>query len=148
MANYKKIAPRIKVRIKRIWGWFYVLARNGKGWVILDKAETRDEALKFIEDYHTNKDIRWSTDVKIRAGWVCEQCGELDRKLLEAHHIDPVAVCPEKRYDPDNGKCLCMFCHAAAHTGWARLSILARLALVLYGRLYPHKKAEIQRMAG
>lgn len=114
-------------------------------------AETENKALDSIRQYHADKDLEWSTNVKIRAGWVCEGpgCGEGvggDRELLEAHHIEPVSVCPEKRHDPDNGKCLCMFHHAGRHTGWARLIILARLALVLLARRNPHKKAEIERM--
>lgn len=105
-------------------------------------------ALTFIRQYHTDKDIDWSLGVKRRAGWICEEpgCGEGlggDRKLLEAHHVEPVAVCPEKRHDLDNGKCLCIFHHASKHTGQVRLMILARLGLILYGRLYPHKKVEI-----
>jgi len=143
------ISSTVQVRVKKFRGWYYVLARNGKGWKVLDKAETKGKALVFIEQYHTDKDIRWSTDIKIKAGWVCEEpgCGELDRELLESHHIEPVAVCPEKRHDLANGKCLCIFHHATAHTGWARLTILARLGLVLLARLYPHRKPEIQRMA-
>lgn len=149
--NYRRIPPRTKVRAKRIRGWFYVLARNGKGWVILDRGKTRDEALKFIEEYHTNKDIEWTTNVKIRAGWVCEECGEGlggDKELLESHHIEPVHISPAKRHDLDNGQCLCIFHHAGKHTGHERLMILARLGLILYRRLYPQKKAEIKRMAG
>lgn len=144
---------RVNVRVKKRWGYYYVLARNGERWKVINRAVTRNKALEFIEDYHTNKDIQWSTDVKIRARWTCEApgCGEGiggDKALLEAHHIEPVAVCPQKRHDLDNGKCLCIFHHAMAHTGQVRLMILARLGLVLYGRLYPHKKAKIQRMAG
>lgn len=145
-----KTPARVKVRIRQFRGIFYVLARNGRSWKVLDQAETRNEALAFIEQYHTNKDVQWSTDVKIAAGWVCEEegCGELDKKLLEAHHIKTKEQYPELRYAPENGKCLCIFHHAGKHTGWARLQILARLALILYGRLYPNRKGEIQRMAG
>lgn len=148
--NYKEIPARVKVRVKKFRGWYYVLARNGKGWKVLDRAETRNDALEFIERHYADKDVRWSTEIKIYAGWVCEApgCGELDKTLLEAHHIKPKEQYPELRYDPDNGKCLCIFHHAMAHTGQVRLMILARLGLKLYGRLYPHKKAEIRRMAG
>lgn len=148
-----KIPPRVNVRVKKFRGWFYTLARNGKGWKVIGQGNDRNEALEFIEDYHNNKDIEWATNVKIHARWTCEApgCGEGiggDKALLEAHHIEPVAVCPQKRRDPANGQCLCIFHHAGKHTGQVRLMILARLGLVLYGRLYPNKKAEIQRMAG
>lgn len=110
-----------------------------------------NEALTFIKQYHDDKDVQWSLGVKIRAGWVCEElgCGEGvggDKKLLEAHHIKPKEQFPELRCDPKNGKCLCLFHHAAAHTGWARLAILARGFLILLARRNPHQKAEIKRM--
>lgn len=145
-----KTPARVKVRIRQFRDTFYVLARNGKGWKVIDQAETRNKALAFIEQYHTDKDLQWSTDVKIAGGWVCneEGCGETDMALLESHHIVPVSVAPAKRHKLDNGKCLCIFHHAMAHTGTVRDHILARLGLKLYGRLYPHRKGEIQRMAG
>lgn len=146
--------PTVKARIKKRWGWWYVLARNGKGWKVIDKAKTQNKALEFIEQYHNDKDIRWSTDVKIRAGWVCEEsgCGELDRELLDSDHIKPRAKHPELAHDLKNGKCRCLWCHAQKHKKAGEMMayylIMERLALKLYGRLYPRKKAEIQRMAG
>lgn len=139
------------MRVKKRWGWFYVLARSGKRRKVLDRAKTQGKALAFIEQYHTDKDIQWSTDVKIKAGWVCEDCGELDRELLDSDHIKPRAKYPELAHDLKNGKCRCLWCHAQKHKKAGEMVaywlIMARLALVLYGRLYPHKKPEIQRMA-
>ena len=80
----------------------------------------------------------WSRQVKIKAGWVCEipGCGELDRKLLESHHIKPLSVFPELATDIKNGVCLCIYHHAVKH--WEneaiRNKILARLAIILYLR--------------
>lgn len=80
----------------------------------------------------------WSLDVKIRAGWVCEHpgCGELDRELLESHHIKSKYYFPELALDPENGKCLCLWHHAVAHRKDPRVrdAILARLAVKLYLR--------------
>lgn len=114
----------------------------------------QNEALEFIKQHHDNNDVQWSLDVKRRAGWVCEElgCGELDRELLDSDHIKPRAKYPKLAHDPENGKCRCLFCHAQKHKKaremMAYYLIMERLALKLYGRLYPHKKAEIQRMAG
>jgi hypothetical protein len=132
---------------------FKLLARNGKGWDIIQEFSNENKAMERIGHHFADKDAKWSFEVKVRAGWVCEEpnCGEGvggDKTLLEAHHIESVSTSPDKRNDLDNGKCLCMFHHAMKHIDWARLQILARLGLKLYGRLYPHKKAEIQRMAG
>lgn len=151
MAFRGEIPAYVKIRVWKNRGRYYVLQRDGEGWESMVDFPTEDEALEVIEQHFADKDARWSLGVKVRAGWVCEEpgCGEGvggDKTLLEAHHIEPVAICPTKRNDPTNGRCLCLFHHASKHTGWARLTILARLALVLYGRLYPHKKAEIERM--
>lgn len=71
----------------------------------------------------------WALCVKIRAHWTCEECGELDRRLLDAHHIKSKAKFPALALDITNGKCLCLQCHSGQHSGWAKLAILARLAV-------------------
>lgn len=43
----------------------------------------------------------------------CEICGS--KYNLEAHHIEPWSLCPEKRIDPNNGLCLCHDCHTKEH---------------------------------
>jgi len=95
-----------------------------------------------------SKDAEWSLDVKANAGWRCQttncEIGALDHELLESHHIEPVSVCPEKRYDLDNGTCRCIYDHALKHTGRTRLLIMARGFLILLGRLYPQRKAEFR----
>jgi predicted HNH restriction endonuclease len=87
----------------------------------------------------STKDAEWTLNVKVKGGWVCEDCGELDRELLEAHHIVPRSVEPSKAYDINNGKSVCLWCHAIAHMDHpaVRDKILARLAVILYRRLYP-----------
>ncbi len=97
----------------------------------------RDEELK-----------NWSREVKIKGGWVCADCGELDKKLLDSHHIKPKGMFPALMYDLDNGQCLCLWCHAKKHTGWCVLKILARLAVILYGRLRIVPEAEMNEMLG
>ena len=80
----------------------------------------------------------WSRDVKIKAGWVCEfpNCGQINKNLLESHHIEPAVQFPEKAQDIDNGTCLCIYHHAVAH--WddviIRNMILARLAIFYHLR--------------
>lgn len=81
----------------------------------------------------------WALNVKIRAGWCCETkgCGELERRMLEAHHIKPKEMFPGLIYELDNGQCLCMRCHAEAHKDKPEVfnMILARLCLILYPRV-------------
>jgi hypothetical protein len=62
------------------------------------------------KSYITKKlDVVWSKDIKIRAGFKCEYCGQSD-KALNSHHIfsrSNKAV----RHDMDNGICLCVGHH-------------------------------------
>ena len=89
--------------------------------------------------YHEGHELAdWSRQVKIKAGWVCEfpQCGQLDKKLLESHHIKPKVEFPDLTKDIKNGECLCIYHHAVKH--WDDLNlrnmILARLAMVYHLR--------------
>lgn len=86
----------------------------------------------------------WSLNVKIRDGWVCLDCGELDRELLEADHIEPIYLRPDLKYERSNGRTRCLWCHAKKH--WdnevIRNKILARLAIILYGRLYGKSRCD------
>lgn len=105
----------------------------------MQKQPPHKQAVECLEKYHNNKDAQWSREVRIKDGYICRNCGELDRSLLQAHHIKQKAQFPELAYNLDNGRCLCLLCHAKQHSGWARLMILARLGLLLYQRLYPKK---------
>ncbi len=74
--------------------------------------------------------------MKIKDNWVCQDCGELDRELLESHHSNPKAEYPELAYDLDNGECICLTCHAKRHKDNPAVfaMILLRLELILYKR--------------
>lgn len=77
---------------------------------------------------YQGKRFQWSRMVKIRAGWVCQaaECGEFRPKLLESHHIKPKEDFPELELVLDNGKCLCVKCHAMEHIGKIRAMIMER----------------------
>jgi len=82
-----------------------------------------------------NLQAQWSRQVKMKAGWVCEVCGEMDKELLESHHIVPIKIEPSKQYKLSNGKCLCIYHHAMAHPpGHTRHLIKARLCDILVRR--------------
>ena len=107
----------VKIRIYETYGSFYVIVRDGEGWESVGCYKEKDDALQVILDYYDKKLRRWSFEVKVKAGWVCETvgCGELDRRLLESHHIKPKDLFPELMYELSNGKCPCIRCHAEAH---------------------------------
>lgn len=105
----------------------------------MSEHNNRKDALIAIEKELTNKLAQWSREVKMRAGWVCRYngCGEIDKSLLESHHIKPREQFLESMYDLDNGQCLCIYHHAFAHDGVVRDHILARYALILHRRFNP-----------
>lgn len=79
--------------------------------------------------------VQWAAKVKIKDGYICTECGGSDRELLDAHHIEPVSVSPNKQYDVENGQTLCLLDHARKHKGKAQILILLRLLTVLMKRL-------------
>jgi len=99
------------------------------------------EKLPFYEfaPYHEDHELAdWSRQVKTKDGWVCTfpQCGQLDKKLLESHHTNPVSMFPELAKEVKNGECLCIYHHAVKH--WdneeLRYKILARLGMIYHLR--------------
>jgi len=56
----------------------------------------------------------WRTAVFERDDYTCQRCG-LRGVELNAHHIDQVALYPERIYAVDNGRTLCIACHKAVH---------------------------------
>lgn len=60
----------------------------------------------------------------------CEKCGS--KENLEAHHKLYWSVYPMGRCDVENGECLCIDCHAKAHSGEkAEMLILSKKKKVL-----------------
>lgn len=55
----------------------------------------------------------WSAAVLKRASYKCEIC--LSKGELHAHHLDGYREFPSKRYDLENGVCLCKNCHCDFH---------------------------------
>ncbi len=56
----------------------------------------------------------WREAVFARDDYICQQCGERGGRL-HPHHIKPFAVFPDLRFAIDNGKTLCIPCHAKEH---------------------------------
>lgn len=66
------------------------------------------------------RDIRvrhWRREVFSRDGYTCQQCKAKPKATgqLNAHHIEPWASNPERRFDITNGVTLCLLCHRLAH---------------------------------
>ncbi len=110
------------------------------GYVII---ELMDE---FSDAYNVHA---WAVGVKSRDCWVCQDCGELDKELLEAHHIKPKSKFPDLAEDIGNGRALCMLCHIRAHSGepLSQIPILLRYLRVLMGRCNWPKLTYRQREA-
>lgn len=77
----------------------------------------------------------WANRVKLRDFYTCRHCGQTKRKFLDSHHIKPIYQFPELKYDDDNGRTLCMWCHAwQGHKDKKaiREKILTRYAVILH----------------
>jgi len=81
--------------------------------------------------------IQWAKQVKLKDGYRCteEKCEENNLEMLDAHHIEPISVSPQKQYLLQNGQTLCLWHHARKHKGIAQILILIRLLNVLVKRL-------------
>ena len=66
---------------------------------------------------NTKEDRIWRILV-IRKHGRCIVCNTLQDR--EAHHLDSYNYHPEKRYDVDNGVCLCRKCHTVYHCDYNR----------------------------
>ncbi len=77
----------------------------------------RDESLS-EEDRVDRRSIpwvkSWAKDVKVRAHFTCECCGQVGGKLA-SHHKDSYRSNKERRTDILNGVCLCDACHKDFH---------------------------------
>ncbi len=84
-----------------------------------DSCKFSCEVFRVQFDPHTKKegkerDPLWARQVKERAGWKCERCGDTER--LQAHHEIPIKIDYTLIRDLDNGICLCRKCHVKAHS--------------------------------
>lgn len=52
---------------------------------------------------------KWSKAVRVRDKNTCQMCGRVG--TIEAHHIYPKSLYPDKAYNLDNGVSLCRCCH-------------------------------------
>jgi 5-methylcytosine-specific restriction endonuclease McrA len=55
--------------------------------------------------------VEWRLNVYRRDGFLCRGC-KTPGKRLNAHHILPKSVFPERQFDVDNGMTLCVDCHS------------------------------------
>jgi len=65
---------------------------------------------KDINARNGSRHKKWRLDILQRDGNKCTECGSLKR--LQAHHIVPWEENESLRFDVNNGKTLCIVCHA------------------------------------
>jgi len=71
-----------------------------------------------IEDSWSKSRIRkrmaqFTREVKERHNYTCAICGTKFKPVLVAAHLTPYATDKKNRANPENGICLCTFCHSA-----------------------------------
>lgn len=69
---------------------------------------------------HSPEYKAWRSVVFARDGFVCVLCG-VKGVPLNADHIKPFASYPELRFEPNNGRTLCVPCHRATDTYGAKV---------------------------
>lgn len=70
--------------------------------------------VKTDRDKNSHEYKRWRNEVRNRDDWQCQDCGWTGDRI-EAHHIESWSEKPEKRFELDNGKSLCIECHYLTH---------------------------------
>ena len=53
----------------------------------------------------------WSKRIRKRDNYTCVVCDKYDKQHMEAHHITPKSIDPNKATDDLNGVCICQSCH-------------------------------------
>lgn len=82
-----------------------------------NKGSNHYEYKEHLHDKHFKLALKqWSLKVKEKDSYTCQLCGDIDRKVLEAHHIKEKGKFPELVFDFNNGITLCLRCHALQHT--------------------------------
>lgn len=56
---------------------------------------------------------KWSKGIKKRYNYTCYYCNS--KNNLHSHHLDGFGWCESKRFNIDNGICLCNKCHKIFH---------------------------------
>lgn len=88
---------------------------------------------------------KWATAVKARSNYTCEICWCTDVRM-EAHHILPVSLFPDRALDVDNGLCLCHHCHYLIHGCTYDTKHKSSLRYLGYNPVIKRKEIIIQRL--
>ena len=85
--------------------------------------------------YHGVEYKIWRDKVYARDDYTYQDCGDRNGKgksvYLTAHHIKPLALYPELRFDVSNGQTLCLECHRKTDT-WGRRKCFRKFSFEKY----------------
>ena len=102
-----------KEQLSKIWKGKYGSEHNR-----YDRSISDEERLS--RDRRSPEYIKWVKDVKDRAMWECELCG--NNHKVEAHHVESYTLNPSLRFDINNGVVLCKQCHKLFHKLYGKRS--------------------------
>lgn len=89
------------------------------------------------------RNTRLKLELLFERGGHCELCGlSLKKDNCQIHHIKPLSVHPELRYDKENLMLLCKECHSGLHS-----AAVGKANMILAGEIRDNKKAEIRTMS-
>ena len=96
----------------------------GEGHIEIRGRSEKEAHFVFVWNDHRGERMgpeawKWRKDILARDGFKCRRCGVSAN--LQAHHIHRWGKNPEKRFQLENGKTLCVSCHEKCHPRYAKL---------------------------
>jgi len=112
-----ELKERILEEVENAIDEYLPMLKNGQGLGILFNLYVTDHTGRVegsprdLRDDELSKE--WRNAVLVRDRYACQGCGS--NEDLQAHHVKDWANNPELRLDVNNGKTLCVLCHAQQH---------------------------------
>lgn len=85
----------------------------GERWSWLKEGEVAPDVL--MNKSRATDHFWWRKRVLKRDNYTCKKCGNTEKELLNAHHIEPFALNSDVRFEVSNGATLCAPCHLRYH---------------------------------
>jgi len=90
-----------------------------------NRGENHYEYKESLHDKDINTALhQWAVQIKERDNYICQECGDTRRSILEAHHVLSRSDRPDLIFELDNGITYCLWCHYKQHTNDVRAARL------------------------
>lgn len=104
--TFSKVKSNDRWRVQMsIFGMIFTISNTPMKFRSVRDVQNIDEKAKKVK-----------LELLLDRGNVCELCGtKLDKSNFQTHHIKPISIHPELRYDKENMMLLCRECHSGLH---------------------------------